>query len=509
MRRGATVTERVTRARPARLEGSQFCRVTVLAPRTRIDLALPTDLTIAELVPMLVELAGESGGRGGSASARPGNPVGAPATSPPEAPPAWCLAAAAGAALPPRATLAGLGVLDGDLLRLRRHGDAPPPPVFDDPVDAVAEAVRDPDAANTEGGVSPVPFGVRPWTEPCRRAAGLIAGGLAIVAAAGLLVAARGWGERPSLVATVIAALAAAAALAGGARLVRLDSAAGVLLALTAVPLAAATGLAALPGVPGSGHLLLAAALAAAAAAAGLALLGTAAPALVALVLSAGLTALTALLGVLGAGSAAGLAAAASAAAVGLLPLLPRLSIGLAGLPPPVVPTTPDDMIAADARWEFASADEIRYQSELAHTYLAGLVLGAAAVAAVGAVLAARAGGWAGSVFGSVVVTVLLLRSRGYVTAVASAAPLGAGLLAGTALVGGLALTGSQLALLVGAPVLLASGAVAIWLVRSGPRQDSSPVLRRAADIVEAVLVVATFPLALAVLDLFRLVRQL
>src|ERR1700754_1386093 len=124
-----------TRARPARLEGSQFCRVTVLAPRTRIDLALPTDLTIAELVPMLVELAGEAGSRRG----QPNPGVGASATNQPEAPTAWCLAAAAGAALPPRATLAGLGVLDGDLLRLRRHGDAPPAPVFDDPVDAVAE----------------------------------------------------------------------------------------------------------------------------------------------------------------------------------------------------------------------------------------------------------------------------------------------------------------------------------------------------------------------------------
>jgi hypothetical protein len=50
---------------------------------------------------------------------------------------------------------------------------------------------------------------------------------------------------------------------------------------------------------------------------------------------------------------------------------------------------------------------------------------------------------------------------------------------------------------------------VAIWLVRSGPRREPSPVLRRTVDIVEAVLVVATFPLALAVLDLYQLVRGL
>ncbi|MBO0878523.1 MAG: type VII secretion integral membrane protein EccD, partial [Pseudonocardia sp.] len=137
------------------------------------------------------------------------------------------------------------------------------------------------------------------------------------------------------------------------------------------------------------------------------------------------------------------------------------------------------------------------------------LVLGASAVASVGAVLAAGTGGWAGPTFAAVVVSVLLLRSRGYVTAAACAAPMAAGLVAATALVGGLALTAPELARLAGAPALLVTAAVAVWLVRAGRDRESSPVLRRAVDIAEAVLVVATFPLALAVLDLYRLVRQL
>jgi hypothetical protein len=83
------------------------------------------------------------------------------------------------------------------------------------------------------------------------------------------------------------------------------------------------------------------------------------------------------------------------------------------------------------------------------------------------------------------------------------------GLLAGMALVAGIASTGPAVARLGGVAVLLVAGAVAIWLVRSGPRRESSPVLRRTVDIVEAVLVVATFPLALAVLDLYQLVRGL
>jgi type VII secretion integral membrane protein EccD len=496
-----------------RLDGTRFCRVTVLAPRCRMDLALPTDLTVAELVPMLTELAGELGnGPRGPAGTRDREGL----------PTAWCLAAAAGAELPPHATLAGLGVLDGDLLRLRRRSEAPPPPVFDDPVDAVAEAVRAPDGEPGASAASaasaawaddpdsqPEPFSVRPWNARCRRVAGLVAGLLAVLGAAILLAAVRGLGEQANAVASVIGALGASAALAGGVRTARRDEAAAVLLATAAIPLASAAGFAALPGVPSAGHLLLAASLAAAASAAGLALLGTAAPLLVGTALATALTSLTALLGVFGAASPSGLAAGAATVAVGMLPLLPRASIRLAGLPAPVIPSTEEDMVAADTQWEFASTEEIRYQARLAHTYLAGLVLGASAVASVGAVLAAAGGGWSGQLFAALVVAVLLLRSRGYVTAAASAAPLAGGLLAGLALVAGLAAGPAQLVKLAGVGVLLVAGAIAVWLVWAGPRREPSPVLRRAVDIVEAVLVVATFPVALAVLDLYQVVRGL
>jgi len=36
-----------------------FCRLTVLAPRRRVDVALPSDVPVAELVPMVLELVGE------------------------------------------------------------------------------------------------------------------------------------------------------------------------------------------------------------------------------------------------------------------------------------------------------------------------------------------------------------------------------------------------------------------------------------------------------------------
>ncbi|HEY1974530.1 MAG TPA: type VII secretion integral membrane protein EccD [Pseudonocardia sp.] len=479
--------------------GTQFCRVTVLAPRSRMDLALPVDLTVAELVPMLLELAGEVGPRWAGAGG------------------AWCLASVAGAELPAGATLAGLGVLDGDLLRLRGRADAPPPPVFDDPVDAVAEAVRSPDGEpsawgerDLDAGGDPEPLAVRPWNDRCRRPAGLLGTGLTGVLAALLLAAVRGPGPDASPLIAVIAVLAGCAALTSALRTMHTDPAAAAALAFCAVPLAGCTGFAALPGPPGTGHLLLCTALAAATASAGLALLGTAVPVLVGVVLASVLAALAGLLGMfIGFLHAPGLAALVAAIAIGLLPVLPRFSVRLAGLPPPVIPTTPEDLVLADQQWEVASPEEVRYQSRLAHAYLTGLVLGASVAAGVGAVLAVGAGGWAGPAFGAVVVAVLLLRSRGYITACASAAPLVTGSLAATALGLELARHGPTAARIAVALGLLVVGSVSLWSVWTGPRRQTSPVLRKFVDIVEAVLVVAAFPLALGVLNLYDLVRNL
>ncbi|HTK63143.1 MAG TPA: type VII secretion integral membrane protein EccD [Pseudonocardia sp.] len=495
------------------LEVDRFCRVTLLTARTRMDVSLPTDLTVAELVPMLCDLAGESGPRtsGRPAGARQGARTMAHPT-------AWCLAAVAGAELPPRATLGELGVLDGDLLRLRRRAEAPPPPVFDDPVDAVAEVVPPLDGTpgpwgrpNPSGGEPghQVPPAVRPWGDRCRRLAGLTGGGLGMLLAAVLLAAARGLGPAPDPVAAVIAGLASVAALAASVHAVRLDVPTAVLLASGALPLAAACGFAALPGVPGAGHLLLAAALVSAAGAAALAMLRTPAPVLVGAVPAAALTALAAMLAGFDLGSTAGLAAAASAAAVATLPLLSKVSIRLAGLPAPVVPTTAEEMLAADAQWQLDTGEDIRHRSGLAHVYLGGLMMGASAVAGIGAVLAAVTGGTGGAVFAAVVVAVLLLRSRAYATALASGAPMVAGLGTATALVVGLATAGPPSLRLTGGVLGLVAASTAVTLVWTGSERKPSPVARKAVDVAEALLVVATFPLALWVLDLYRAVQGL
>ena len=79
-----------------------FCRLTVLAPRARVDVCLPADLAVAELVPLVLELVGE--------------PVFASGPRP------WRLFGVAGGPLPPGRSLRELGVPDGELLRIAPDG---------------------------------------------------------------------------------------------------------------------------------------------------------------------------------------------------------------------------------------------------------------------------------------------------------------------------------------------------------------------------------------------------
>ncbi|HWM58878.1 MAG TPA: EsaB/YukD family protein, partial [Pseudonocardia sp.] len=103
---------------PSGVTDAGFCLVTVLTPRATWDVALPVDVPVAELVPMVLELVGE--------------PVFGIRPQP------WRLSGMGGGPLPPERSLRELGVLDGELLRIAPAGPPPPAPVLDDPVDAVA-----------------------------------------------------------------------------------------------------------------------------------------------------------------------------------------------------------------------------------------------------------------------------------------------------------------------------------------------------------------------------------
>ena len=259
-----------------------------------------------------------------------------------------------------------------------------------------------------------------------------------------------------------------------------------------------------MPGAPGAS--LVAVAAAGTAAAAAQVLLRVVTPALVAGVVAAVLAAVALL------GARFGLtdtAAAAMVAAVAVVtgPLLPRAAIRLAGLPRPVVPADGDEFADADTGPDVLPPEELAERADLARGYLAGLAAACAVTAAVGAVLAATAGGWAGPSLAGVTVVVLVLRARGYADVVPARTTLVAAIGAGVSLAALVAHSSGSVRLAAAAALLLAVGIGLATLGRTEPL--GSPATRRAINMVEGLLVALTVPLALGAMDLYRLVRGL
>ncbi|OZM80570.1 type VII secretion integral membrane protein EccD [Pseudonocardia sp. MH-G8] len=452
---------------------AQYCRLTVLAPGARVDVALPVDVPVAELVPMLLELVGE--------------PLFGLRPEP------WRLSGAAGAPLPPGATLAQLGVPDGELLRLAPDAPPPPPPVFDDPVDALAASA---------GGAG----------TPDRRFA---AAAVLVVAAVAATLLATGPADGAAL-RVAVSAVAGAALVLLAARFARRARAstggpaqlAARAAALAAVPFTAAAGWAALPAASPAGPLLLATAAAGVVAAVAQLALRVVAPALVAVVVAAVPVGSGAVAVLRFAAPPTAVAAAVAALMVVVGPLLPRAALRLSGLPRPVVPADGSELADADDAPDLLPPEEFAERSDLARGYLAGLVGGCAAVAAAGALVAATDGGWAGPTLAAVVVAVLALRARGF----ADAAP--SRTLLGSAVIGLIGLAGLALARPEPQARILAVGVLLVVVVPgllavARSRPAGSPVSRRAVDLFDGLLCAATVPLAFAAMDLFRLLRGL
>ncbi|MFJ8824339.1 type VII secretion integral membrane protein EccD [Streptomyces sp. NPDC102467] len=123
--------------------GLGFCRVTIVAPDSRIDVALPDDVPVADLYPEILRLSQQSPAEGA--------PVG------------YHLVRRDGTVLDSARSFAAQRILDGELLTLRPFSESLPPAVFDDVSEAVASAVTKDRTL---------------WSGDLTRAAGLVAGGI-------------------------------------------------------------------------------------------------------------------------------------------------------------------------------------------------------------------------------------------------------------------------------------------------------------------------------------------
>ncbi|SHE42584.1 type VII secretion integral membrane protein EccD [Streptoalloteichus hindustanus] len=464
-----------------------FSRVTVVAPTTRIDVALPADVAVADLLPMVLDMARRASGEGGPLNARDGGVRHG----------GWCLAKLGESEpLDPSRTLASQGVVDGELLQLRRRNENPPPPLYDDVVDAIADSAPD---------------SYRPWTTETAGRIGHLAGGLALVGAA---MAA--WRAGPSypLATALVAGVAAVVAVVVGAVIARAYAAAttGVVVAAAGgLPLALVSGLYIVPGTEvlglGRANLLLGSALVLVVATASIMVLGAGVTVFVAAATAGTLGVLAFAVATLVDTPAPGVAAGAGAVALAGLSTLPRLTLRLARLPLPQVPGSAEDLKEDTG---FPEYTVIERRTGLAHEYMTGMLVGCGVVAAISAILAATDGSVFGPLFAVALSAVMLMRARAYANGSQAVALLVTGMVAATGVLLGWLWTATPFTLLLwvfGALVLLAATGLVLGVVF--PEKKFSPVLRRTADIAEAVLIASVLPLALAVMDLYSTIRHL
>jgi type VII secretion integral membrane protein EccD len=479
-----------------------FCRVTVVAPDSRIDVALPVDIAVADIYPEILRLTGQT------------QPVGTPT--------GYHLVRRDGRVLDGARTLADERVLDGEVLGLRPFAESLPPAVHDDVSDAVASAVvRDRHL----------------WSEDLLRIAGLTGGALLLLLCGFVLWYAdpvrHDMHGLPGVLAGGLGVLLTA--FAGVRARVYADRAAAVAVGLGALPLLVIAGSGIVAPADGQGpgklqFLLGCAVLLVASLVLVVLTPGGDAPFVAAGLLAAAGT-LAAFVALLADASATEAASVCAPVALGLVAFLPGLSARFARLPIGYAPPRsasqdafdPDAPPAADT--EPLDAERIAAQARRGHEMLLGLVGGTSAVVvAAAAVLGFSDNVWA-QLLALAAGLAMLIRARLFRYTSQVTCVLAAGLGAIALLLLGLALnppTGAltefvlhddrgaldlRTAWLTAAVAAGAALITAIGLIV--PRKGLSPFWGRFLDLTEGAVLLVLVPLCLAVLGVLSDVRSM
>ncbi|MGW7289593.1 type VII secretion integral membrane protein EccD [Streptomyces sp. NPDC054847] len=482
-----------------------FCRVTVVAPDSRIDVALPEDIAVADVYPEILRLTGQTQAAG--------------------APTGYHLVRRDGTVLDGARSLAAQRVVDGDVLSLRPFAESLPPAVFDDVSDAVASAVvRDRHL----------------WSDDLLRGAGLVGGVLLLVLMGFVLWFAdpvrHDMHSLPGIIAGAAGVLLTA--FAGVRARVYADRGTAVALGLGALPLLliAGSGIIGPDAGQGPGRLqfLLGCVTVLIASVALVALTPSGdAPFVAATFLAVTGTAAT-FLAIMTEWSATGTAAVVVPVAIGLVAFLPGLSARFARLPIGyAAPRSAADEFEGDGytdpneppEAEPVDAERIAAQARRGHEMLLGLVGGCAAVVVgCAAVLGFSSNVW-GQFLALAAGLAMLLRARLFRYTSQVACTLVAGIAAIALLVLGLSLNppvdlmkdflmygdrGGLDIRTIWLTAAVAAGAAlitAIGLVI--PKKGLSPFWGRLLDITEGAVLLSLVPLCLAVLDVYDAARSL
>ncbi|MFB9352527.1 type VII secretion integral membrane protein EccD, partial [Streptomyces heliomycini] len=162
------------------IQTASLCRVTVRAPARTVDLAVPSDVPVADLLPTVI-------GYGGDDLEESGLEHGG-----------WVLQRLGGPPLDPESTLDSLGLRDGEELYLRPRTEALPEVHIDDLVDGIADGMgRRPHGWSPQAGrrllrglaAATLALGIvllaLPGTAGWMRAVAASAAGLLLIAGAG------------------------------------------------------------------------------------------------------------------------------------------------------------------------------------------------------------------------------------------------------------------------------------------------------------------------------------
>lgn len=492
----------VDAAQEPRTAAVPLCRVSILADRTQVDVALPAEVPTVLMMHSLVDLV-----TGRAPTSNPADPETTPAR--------WLLSPIGAGHLDPALSLHENGVRDGDLLVLSRAEATPPPPLFDDIIQAVALRAEDQ---------------YRQWNSTCARWLGYLVAVCASLAGAAALIRDGMGNGGLSLPASALAVAAVLLGAAAAASRAYCDDA-GVALAFCAVPIGAVGGALLVPGELGGPHLLLGLVVAGCAAAVGLWSTQRGAAVLLATLTAATIGAAATIVDVLWAVGHLTSGAAVLAATPLLLALAPRLAILLAKLPLPPVPTPgaaldpyEDDPqpgmenIGAVGAITLSTARSLELRAAQAQRFLTGLLGGITASACVSAFVACGAlwsdtAGEAGPgapalVLVALTALVLMLRGRSFADWLHALILIGGG----AVIVLGVISTST----LAGTVPSLALFAVAVGVIVAAftfgvlaPARQFSPVQRRIVEITEYTATAAIVPVACWALGLYSLLRAL
>ncbi|WP_327255218.1 type VII secretion integral membrane protein EccD [Streptomyces sp. NBC_01244] len=495
-------------------EATGFRRVTVVAPDSRMDVALPEGIAVADIYPELLRLTGQT------------QPVGAPT--------GFHLVLRSGTVLDGARTLAAQQVLDGEVLSLRPFAESLPPAVFDDVSDAVAAAVV---------------RGRHRWSDDMLRGAGLT-GAAVLFALLGFVLwyadpVLHDMHGLPGIIAGTVGALLTAAA--GVRARVYRDRGSAVALGLAAVPhlLLAGSGIIALAAGQGPGRLqfLLGCVCVLVASVALVALTPDGDAPFVAATFLAATGTLATFAAITADAGATSAAAACAPVAIGLVAFLPGLSAGFARLPIGYAAPrsgvagyeTPDrhesepygERSAADGHESGAAldADAIAARARRGHEMLLGLVGGCAAVTVGSAAVLGFADDTWARLLALATGLAMLLRARLFRYTAQVACALVAGFAALCLLVLGLAVhppdallqelarygdhSGLEIRTLSLSAAVAAGAALLAGIALVIPRKGLSPFWGRLLDLTEAAVLLCLVPLTLAVLDVYARARAL